>query len=146
MSEAAEVFEQLDNPIGGVMPEHLAAVLPRVQPLLEKVVWPHTGHTIESALRDIALGYTQLWVVGDFHSIFVTRIVPRPNDTVLWVEWMAGEKLKSWVGDMFSVCRAFAEAHACSAIEFNGPAGVWERYEDEYPEFKNIAKVYRCEL
>jgi len=115
-------------------------------PLLQKVVKPATGYTIESVLHDLLTGQTMLWVIDDFKAVTITRVQERPTGRVLWNEWTAGSDMDAWVADWLTVQEAFARHTQCDAIEFAGRNAYMRKYMPTFNKFRAIRTIYRCEL
>jgi len=135
-----------DAPIVFVTPEHLNQVLERIVPLLETVVKPDTGYTVDAVIYDLIMGETLLWIIGDFQALTITRIVDKPAERVLWNEWLAGKDMESWVSEWLDVQEQYAKNAGCTAIEFNGRRGYMKKYSPLFPKFKGMRTLYRCEL
>jgi hypothetical protein len=140
-----KVFDTLETPIGGVPPEHMMTVWPRVEMMLRRVVKPETGYSISSVLTALQMSSMQLWVVGDFQAIVVTRIENRPLFNVLWVQFLAGEHLAKWLDDLIAVVEAYARHHNCRMVEFSGRHG-WNRLQPKHPDYKPVLTTFRKEL
>ena len=139
------VFEEIRTPIGGVPSDRIAQVWDRVEPLLRRVVRRETGYTLPSVRVELQLGHAQLWVVGNFLAVAVTKIVPRPAESVLWVQFIAGTQMNDWLEDWIAVQEAYAREKGCSAVEFNGRRG-WAKIREQHREYKPALTVFRREL
>ena len=144
--DSAKILDDIDTPISGVLAHNIQPILHRVIPLLELVVKPATGYTIEAVINDLLTQQTALWVIGDFNAITITRIQDRPTGRVLWNEWMAGENMDDWVADWMTVQEAFARSLGCAAIEFAGRNGYKRKYNPTFNNFRAIRTIFRCEL
>lgn len=144
--EARDILDELKTPISGVAPHQIQSIMHRLVPLLQNVVKPATGHTVEAVLHELLMGETLLWVIGDFKAITITRIQERPTGRVLWNEWLTGTDMDSWVGDWLTVQDAFARHSKCEAIEFAGRNAYMRRYLPTFNKFRAIRTIYRCEL
>ena len=142
MSEAAL---QLDIPIGGVPTEHVVTVWPKVEPILKRVVKPQTGWTLDHVLTALQLQQMQLFVIGDFQAAAVTSIQNRPLHRVLWIQFIAGERLDEWIEDWKKVMEHFARHNDCTAIEFAGRRG-WNHIHKSYPDYRPVLTTFRKEL
>ena len=145
MGMPAEIFEDLETPIGGVAPEMIMAVWERVEPLLRRVVKPSTGFRLDDVLYRLQLAQWQLWVIGDFQAAAVTEIQIRPLHPVLWVQFIAGDDIDSWLNDWETVLYHFGKAHNCAAIEFNGRRG-WNKFQNKFRNYKPVMTTYRREI
>ena len=145
VANAQEIFDELTTPIGGVMPNQVVAIWDRVEPLLARVVKPNTGYSLDSVLTALQLADMQLWVVGDFKGVVVTQIMVRPLHSVLWVQFIAGDHMKDWLGDWITVQEEFARHHGCAAIEFSGRKG-WNKIHEQHREYKPVLTTFRREL
>jgi len=141
-----QVFDALDVPIGGVMPEQLLTVWPKVEPILARVVKPQTGYDLESVLTGLQLGMMQLWVIGDFLAVVVTTIQTRPLHNVLFMQFVAGTDMDSWLDDWITLVDEFARQQGCAAIEFGGRKGWNRRLARSHPEYKPILTIFRREF
>ncbi len=145
VARAEDLFEQLDTPIGGVPSDAVVQVWPKVEPLLQRVVKPYTGYSLDSVLTGLQLGAMQLWVIGDFQGVVVTQLIQRPLHSVLWVQFLAGDYMNEWLDDWITVQEEFARAHECVAIEFSGRKG-WNKIHEKHREYKPMLTTFRREL
>ena len=134
-----------DTAIGRVPAERIVDIIDAIRPLLERVIKPDTGYTVESVIYDAIVGASHLWVIGDFTAIVITRFQDRPAERILWVEWMAGKDLDRWVQSWFDAQAEFARANHCAAVEFHGRMG-YKRYEKLLGNVKPVKILYRQEL
>lgn len=132
-------------PITPIQANKIIETLPAIEPMLRRVVKPDTGLTMESVISDLLSGATQLWVIGDFNALSITRIQDRYTERVLWNEWVVGENMDEWAESWMEVQEAYAKATNCHAIEFSGRIG-YRRYEKKFKDFKPIRMLYRREL
>lgn len=114
-----------------------------VEPLLSKVA-NKGGFTSDSILTDVQMGQAQLWNVKDL-AVIVTRITQRPLERVLWVEWLAGERMDEWLEDWEKVQNDFAKSNGCTAVEFQGRKG-WHKFNKAYEDYRPLATIFRREL
>lgn len=146
----AEPAETLNNAIGAVRFDQIRHILPKLTPLLERVVTPDSGETIESVLADLLRANTLLWVINDFQAITVTRIENLPSERRLWNEWIVNGpvgEMDDWVEDWLYVQEQYALSQGCHSIEFAGRIGYWRKYGSRYGDkFKAKRIIYRCEL
>jgi hypothetical protein len=140
----AAVLNEISTPIGGVLPEYVAKVWPKVEPILKRVVKPRTGYTTDHVLVELQLRKWQLWVIGNFDAVVTTCIQVRPLHKVLWVPFIAGNNMDSWLDDWLKVQDAFAKENECIAIEFAGRKG-WQR-ELRNRDYKPMWVILRKEL
>lgn len=131
--------------IGGVPTNAILDIIPRIAPLLRRVITKESGYTVESVLSELLSGETQLWVINDFETIHITRVQHRPLERVLWMEWSAGENMLSWVDAWVDFQEAIAKAHNCTSIEFQGRMG-YKRHEKLHGGYKPLRILYRREL
>lgn len=139
------VVEQLDTQIGGVPPEHVMAVWDRIEPLLQRVVKPDTGHTLDSVRYALLTGAMQLWVIEDFLGLVLTSIEDRPAEKILFVPFMVGDNMKLWLDDWIEVQEAFGREHGCVALEFSGRKG-WNKISESKTNYKPLRTIFRREL
>lgn len=144
--DAANILDDVSTPITGVLAGQIQSVMHKLVPLLETVVLPETGYTLEVVLNDLLAQYTSLWVIGDFDAITITRIQDRPTGRVLWNEWLAGSGMDDWVEDWLTVQEAYARHEGCVAIEFAGRNGYKRKYNPKFDNFRAIRTIFRCEL
>ncbi len=143
---AQQIFDEIDTPIGGVPPTELMSVWSRVEPLLRRVVKPHTGYNLNHVLMKLQLAYWQLWVMGDFQAVAITEIQIRPLHKILWCQFIAGDNVDQWLDDWEKVQTEYAKANECAAVEFNGRRG-WSKFKREYGKiYKVVTTTYRKEL
>lgn len=146
MSAAAEnIFEEIENQIGGVPPERVMQVWEKIEPILARVVKPETGYSLDSVLTALQMAQMQLWVINDFQAVAVTRIEMRPLNKVLWVQFMAGDDIEAWMDDWRRVSEAYARHNECAAIEFSGRRG-WIKFNHRHPDYKPVLTTFRKEL
>lgn len=147
MSAAAEhlVFDEIETPIGGVPADLVMRVWDKVTPILSRVVKPQTGYRLDDVLTRLQLAQWQLWVIGDFQAIAVTEIQVRPLHKVLWVQFIAGDRVDDWLEDWEAVLEAFAKANDCLAVEFNGRRG-WHKFQHKFKDYKPVMTTYRREI
>ncbi len=140
-----DLFDDLDNAIGGVPAAMLLVVWPRVEPLLRRVVKPITGYGLDDVLTRLQLEDWQLWIINDFQAIAITEIQTRPLGNVLWCQFIAGDSVNDWLPDWERVQAEFARSHNCEAVEFSGRRG-WHKLQASYHDYKPIRTIYRKEL
>ncbi len=140
-----EVLQRIRTPIGGVMPDMAAAVWPKIEPLLDRVVTPDSGFSTAAILEGVKSGTMQLWVIGDFQAVVVSYIQVRPLHKVLWMQFIAGEEMREWLEDWIVFIEGFARHHDCEAIEFSGRKG-WLRRLKSHPEYRPVMTIFRREL
>ena len=141
-----DIFDEIDTPIGGVPPVEVMHVWHKVEPLLRRVVKPHTGYSLESVLLKLQLAHWQLWVMGDFQAVAITEIQERPLHKVLWCQFIVGDDVDEWLDDWERVQTEFAKAHDCVAVEFSGRRG-WAKFEKKYGKiYKAVLTTYRKDL
>lgn len=146
MSAVAEnVFEEIETPIGGVPAEAVMHVWQRVEPLLARVVKPHTGHTLHSVLTNLQMARWQLWIIGDFLAVAITEIQARPAQRVLWSQFVVGDNVDKWLADWEKVQSEYARQHECDAVEFAGRRG-WGKFQQRFKDYRPMLVTYRKEL
>ncbi len=132
--------------IRGVPVNAMASVLPSLIPMLEKVVTPKSGHCVESVLAALLRADKQLWIIGDFKAFTITTIQHRPVERVLWVDWMSGDDMPSWMSEWARFQEILAKDLGCTAVEFAGRIG-YKRFEKLYSDrCTPINTLYRCEV
>lgn len=134
-----------DVQIQYIPPNALLDNMDGLKPLLETVITPVTGHSVETVLGDLFSGFQQIFVIGDFKAIFVTQVQNRPLENVLWVHWMCGDDMPSWIHACIEAQEQIAAQCNCTAIEFNGRLG-YKRMERFHGLYKPINTLYRREL
>lgn len=137
--------EKLETPIAMVPAEKIMAVWKRVEPLLKRVVRPHSGYSLINVLTELQLNRMQLWVIGDFQAVAVTSLQQRPLHKILWVQFLAGDHMDSWLDDWETVQLDYARHCDCAAVEFCGRKG-WGKLNKHHPEYKPVWTIYRREL
>lgn len=145
VAAAEKIFDEIDTPIGGVPPEQVMNVWHKVEPLLKRVVKPHTGYDLHTLLTLLQLSRMQLWVIGDFQAVAITEIQDRPIHRVLWCQFVVGDKVDDWLDDWERVQAEFAKANGCVAVEFSGRKG-WHKFQNKYKNYKPVLVTYRKEL
>lgn len=129
----------------GVQPANIGNVWPMVEPLLRKAMRFGHGETLESIQDKLVSGHVQLWVIDHFLAIVGTSVVTRPDERLLFVDFLSGLQASNWIDDLTVVLEAFAISHQCSAIEFRGRRG-WKLFERRYRDYKPLFTIYRKEL
>lgn len=146
MSAAAEtIFDEIDAKIGGVPPQLVVRVWPKVEPLLRRVVKPETGYSLDSILTALQLGAMQLWVVNDFQAAILTSVEQRPLHSVLFVPFLVGDNMDEWLDDWIAVQEEYARHNNCVAVEFQGRRG-WNKVHEQHRDYKPIRTVFRKEF
>lgn len=146
MNAAREaLFESLDVPIGGVTQDRIMMVWPKVEGLLKRVVRPEEGYDLNDVRIALMTGKMQLWVIGDFLAVTVTSIVEMPQHRVLWVNYMAGDHMATWLEDWLTVQEAYAEHNKCRYIEFRGRGG-WRKISQKHPSYKPAQTIFQKEI
>lgn len=144
MEAIESVFGEIKSLIGRVPEDKLLTVWPRVCPMVEKMISRHPGRTAEAILGDLLSGAADLWVIGDFKAISITRINYKPREKALFIEWLGGEDIDEWVADWLKVAEEYAKAINCDCVEFFGRRG-YRRYEKQF-NYKPVSTIYRKEL
>lgn len=144
MEAAHDIFSEIEVFIGRVPEEKLLTVWPRVLPLVEKMIAKHPGRCPEALLGELLCGAGELWVIGDFQAISITRINHKPREKALFIEWLGGDGIDEWVEDWLKVAEAYAKAMQCDCVEFFGRMG-YRRYEKRF-NYKPVNTIYRKEL
>lgn len=145
VAAAEKIFDEIDTPIGGVPADKIMSVWSKAEPLLRRVVKPNTGYSLDDVLLKLQLAHWQLWVIGDFQAVAVTEIMCRPQHSVLWSQFIAGDNVDEWLDDWERVQAEFARSQGCAAIEFSGRPG-WKKFQDKYRKYKPVLTTYRKEL
>lgn len=139
------VAENVDCHIENIPANKILNSILDITPLLSRVVIKETGNSVESAISDLLMGYTQLWNIDNFKGLAVTRIIERPIEKILWVEWMAGNNMGEWVDQWINYQKEIARHYGCTAVEFTGRVG-YKRFETRYTGCKPIRTLYRQEI
>lgn len=136
----------LDTPIGGVAPEYVLSVWPKVEPILKRVIKPDSGYAPHHVLMEIQQRIAQLWIIGDFDAAVITKILVKPLHKVLFIPFMAGNGYEVWRDDWQALMEAYAIHNGCSAIEWSGRRG-WKRLADSHGDgYKPMLITIRKEL
>lgn len=109
-----------------------------VEQLLLRVVTPASGYTMPSLLEDLQAGRALMWAVWDGEpvAVMVGYVQDRPTGRVLWIQFVAGDNMDSWLPALADDGTRFAQESGCVAIEFAGRRG-WEKVLSDY----NVAGV-----
>jgi hypothetical protein len=134
-----------DLTVYSIPANEVLSVMPGILPMLETVVKPDTGHTIENVISSLLLGQKQLWIIGDFVALTITHVQQRPTETTLWVDWLVGNDMPKWVVAWMEFQERMACEIGCNAIEFNGRIG-YKKFEKLYKKCKPIRTLYRQEV
>lgn len=144
MNAAAEqVFDTVETSIGGVQPDQLLTVWPKVEPMLKRAIFDGSGESSDTVLTALQLGIMQLWVIGDFLAVIVTGIQTRPLHNVLMGHYLAGSDMDTWLDDWITVAEAYARHHNCGAIEFHSLASWHKRLKQSHPEYEPTLTIFR---
>lgn len=128
-----------------VMAADLPDMLDPLKKMLERTA-KRGGFTAEAILHDVYRGKTILWLVGDYEGVVIGKIIRRPLEDVLWIDWLVGDNFPEWIDGWFGVQNKFAALVGCKAVEFSGRIG-WKKYEGlRNHRFKPVATVYRQEI
>lgn len=144
MGHAAEQQSQRTH-IAGIPSVSVMEIWRSVEPILSRVVTKETGETLGSVLTALQTAKKQLWIVGTFQGAVITEIQDRPSERVLFVVFIAGDDMKSWMDDLAALLDEYAQANDCAAIEFNGRRG-WNKIGESRPEWRAIRTVFRREF
>ena len=137
MTEKTNIF-----PIGQ---NYVLRVWPHVEGLLSRVVKPESGHTLDSLLTALQLERFNLWVIGEYQGVAVTKVENRPAQRVLWIQFIAGDHMKGWLDDFVEFMENYAHDSKCAAIEFSGRKG-WNKIGERHPAYKPVWTTFRREL
>ena len=135
------VSQEQDCHVGGVPSDKIHLVWDRAAPILETVITPDSGFTLEVVYRALEIGQFQLWVVDDFEGVVVTQIMFRPTDKILHATWLAGANMKRWLRRVEQELETWARFHDCSQLVLQGRKG-FRAYEKEFSDYKPAATVY----
>jgi len=127
LSAEDELFSRLVTQIGGVPSERIADVWERVKPILERVVTPDTGYSLDDVMLELHDATAQLWIIEDFQAVVVTKILDRPTHRAFWVWFAAGDDVASWIDDFTELAEVFAKHMGCRYVEFSGRKG-WAKF------------------
>lgn len=133
------------TPIFGIEPCYTPRIWPRVEGLMQRVIKPETGYTLESVLTDLQLCRFNLWVIGEYVGAAITQIESRPTQRVLWLQFIAGDHMRDWLDDFIEFIEQYAQDNDCAAIEFSGRKG-WNKIGERHPEYKPMWTTFRREL
>jgi len=145
-ADPEEIFNDVVAAIGGVRAELLTLAWPKAEPVLRRAVQPSTGYTTDAVLDELKTGHMQLWVVNDFQGVVVTQIKVLPLHRVLWVMFLAGDDMDSWLADWITVQEAYARHNNCAAVEFSGRHGWIKVAAKKHPAYKPTWTIFRREL
>jgi hypothetical protein len=141
MSEAEQFPPNLKAHIGGVPVNRIDLVWPRVARLFQRIDKAQVAYLY----GEMKAGKIQLWVVNDFEGVVGTSIEHRQYERVLFVDFLAGQNLRTWLDDWITVMETFARSHMCDAVEFRGRRG-WRIFERRHQDYKPKFTIYRKEL
>ena len=119
--------------------------LPQVTRMLRDYVKPSTGYDLPGVQEELLAGTMQAWVVNDFEAIAITAIQDRPVQKVLWAQFLIGQRMRDWLGDLGEILADYARHHSCKAVEFAGRKG-WSKINTQFPEYHPQWIVFRREL
>jgi AraC-like DNA-binding protein len=131
--------------IYGIQSDQVMQVWKKARRLVKRVVRPETGETPDSVLTDIQMRRKQLWIVNDFQGAVITTVLDRPAQRVLFVPYLVGDHMTSWLDDWVRVMEEYARSLGCAAIEFNGRRG-WNKIGERFPEYKSTQTIFRRDL
>ncbi|MBX6322976.1 MAG: hypothetical protein IRY94_14195 [Rhodospirillaceae bacterium] len=110
----------------GVAAAEIAAVWPRVEPLLARATGRTRGCVSTAAVRErLAARDMQLWITEPLRAACVTEIVAYPHQRWCRVVFAAGEDLALCRAGL-AVIEAWARAEGCAGVEIEGRPG-WRR-------------------
>ncbi len=110
----------------GVAAAEIAAVWPRVEPLLARATTRTRGRVSTAALRArLEARDMQLWISEPLRAACVTEIVAYPHQRWCRVVFAAGEGLDLCRAGL-TMIEAWARARGCTGVEIEGRAG-WAR-------------------
>ena len=113
---------------------------PLIEPLLEKV--KDRDWVPEDVRHQIRSQKAQLWVVGKFDGVLVTKleVTGSVKRCVLWIA--SGEGLKIGKELLYEVIEPWARQHGCSYVQLIGRKG-WKR---ALPDYRECAIMYEKTL
>lgn len=111
-----------------IPPEHLPAVWPIVAPLLAPaMVYSGGRYDMRALFRSIRDKIVVLWVVNTedmvVRAAFVSRVASYPCRSFLAIDFLGGEALTEWVGDVDATLERYCTDAGLSGIEFYGRPG-----------------------
>jgi len=112
--------------VNGVPAKLIPDVWDRVEPILSRAILHHTDEDANEALHDLLQERSQLWVLNDFDAVCLTQIVLRQTVKVLWVYYVAGDKMDTWLDELVKTLSAFGQYKGCNRMEFTGRPG-WQK-------------------
>lgn len=78
------------------------------------------------------------------HGFILTEIKQLPEERILHVYWLGGERFGEWVEEAFEVIKKFGKDHGCGAIEANCRPGLAKMLRAQ--KFKTIKINVRAEI
>lgn len=127
-------YSAVEPALQAIPPEHLAAVFPMVQELLEGVAERSNGiWTVPALLRKFATKQWYLWVVwdGSVRGIVATELHIVPSGAaVCSVHFCTGRGAKDWT-HLLGVIEDWARANDCVRIDMLARKG-WARHLPDY--------------
>ena len=138
----------LDHAIVLVNPVRLTDTeVARVTELVKSVIAKTSlDSTVEAVIQDIAQRHVQLWRIGDWDALAVTRYRDFPKRGVLCIEWLSGAGMSKWINDLVEALETFGRMMGCEKIEFTTPRKGWEFWRRRFPEYEPEYVVYRKDI
>ena len=103
------------------------------------------GYTAETVIDRVKSGDSTMWSINDLGAVGVTDFVQRTTERVLWVSWLAGTDMVTWLDDWLLKLDELAAWSNCDAIEFQGRKG-WERTPKVSADYTQLMTLHRKEL
>jgi hypothetical protein len=144
MSAPAEKLEHMA--VTAIPAEAVVAIWEKVAPILDCVVRPELGYSLDHVLTELQLRRWQLWVLGDFDGVVITTVIGRPLGRVLQILYTAGAGMFNCAEDWLAVEHEYAAHNNCTAVEFQSTRKGWEKICAKFPKYDNGHVIYHKEL
>jgi len=118
-----------------------------VGPILQRAIEINRGtHDIGDIKTELLADRCGLWVAydeGEIYAACTTRIVITPQNKMLMIDWLGGERMDDWLDDALDVIESYAHDLGCERVEIIGRKGwkVLRKYG-----WHDTAVVYQKEL
>lgn len=133
--------------ISAVLPDHIPAIWPMVEPMLQKALNENPGlYTTDDLKQDLLTGTQSLWIMynqGEIDAACTARIAQYPIGRVLCVEWLGGERMAAWLEEALEMLEVYAADMGCDRVEVYGRKGwkILKKYG-----WRDSAAIYRKEI
>ena len=105
-----------------------------------------TDMTADSLKQDIANRHVQVWRIGDWEAVAITRLVGRPKGPILAIDGLAGAGMTKWIEPLTKAMEMHGRMMGCRQIEFTTSRNGWEFWRRRFPDFEPKYVTYCKEI